>query len=173
MTVQSIIAGTGLHHPADSISNPELVQAFNAYVALFNAENSAAIAAGSVVAMTDSSVEFIEKASGIKNRYVVDKAGLLDPTRMYPKLTPRADNELSFQAEICLPAAQEALAQAGLQGSDIDAVICSCANYQRPYPSIAIEVQAALGAKGFGFDMNVACSSATFAIVQALSLIHI
>jgi beta-ketodecanoyl-[acyl-carrier-protein] synthase len=90
---------------------------------------------------------------------------------MYPKLTPRADNELSFQAEICLPAAQEALAHAGLQGSDIDAVICSCANYQRPYPSIAIEVQAALGAQGFGFDMNVACSSATFAIVQALGQI--
>jgi beta-ketodecanoyl-[acyl-carrier-protein] synthase len=171
MTIQSIIAGTGLHHPADSISNAELVQAFNAYVALFNAENAAAIAAGSVVAMTDSSVEFIEKASGIKNRYVVDKAGVLDPARMYPRLTPRADSELSFQAEICLPAAQEALAQAGLQGSDIDAIICSCANYQRPYPSIAIEVQAALGAKGFGFDMNVACSSATFAIVQALGQI--
>jgi beta-ketodecanoyl-[acyl-carrier-protein] synthase len=171
MTVQSIIAGTGLHHPADSISNPELVQAFNAYVALFNAQNAAGIAAGSVVAMTDSSVEFIEKASGIKNRYVVDKAGVLDPTRMFPRLTPRADSELSFQAEICLPAAQEALTQSGLVGSDIDAVICSCANYQRPYPSIAIEVQAALGAKGFGFDMNVACSSATFAIVQALGQI--
>jgi beta-ketodecanoyl-[acyl-carrier-protein] synthase len=171
MNTATQISGTGLHHPADSISNPELVQAFNACVALFNAQNADAIAAGSVVAMTDSSVEFIEKASGIKNRYVVDKAGLLDPTRMYPKLAPRADTELSLQAEICIPAALEALAQAGLQGSDIDAVICSCANYQRPYPAIAIEVQAAIGAKGFGFDMNVACSSATFAIAQAVGQI--
>jgi beta-ketodecanoyl-[acyl-carrier-protein] synthase len=167
----TIIAGTGLHHPSDSISNHELVQAFNAYAARFNTDNAEAIAAGSVVAMTDSSVEFIEKASGIKNRYVVDKAGLLDPKRMYPKLSPRADSEVSLQAEICIPAALEALAQAGLQGSDIDAVICSCANYQRPYPAIAIEVQHALGAKGFGFDMNVACSSATFAIAQAVGQI--
>jgi beta-ketodecanoyl-[acyl-carrier-protein] synthase len=171
MNTQTIIAGTGLHHPADSISNPELVQAFNAYAALFNADNADAIEAGSVLAMTDSSVEFIEKASGIQNRYVVDKTGLLDPTRMFPKLAPRADTEQSFQAEICIPAALEALAQAGLQGSDIDAVICACANYQRPYPAIAIEVQAAIGATGFGFDMNVACSSATFAIAQAVGQI--
>jgi beta-ketodecanoyl-[acyl-carrier-protein] synthase len=171
MNAPTLISGTGLHQPKDSISNPELVQAFNAYVALFNAENAEAIAAGSVTAMTDSSVEFIEKASGIKNRYVMDKAGLLDPARMYPKFAPRADGELSLQAEICIPAAQEALAQAGLQASDIDAVICACANYQRPYPAIAIEVQAAIGAKGFGFDMNVACSSATFAIAQAVGQI--
>ena len=32
---------------------------------------------------------------------------------------------------------------------------------------MAIEVQAALGATGFAFDMNVACSSATFGIQQA------
>ena len=171
MSTTALISGTGLHRPKHSISNAELVAAFNGYVARFNAENAAAIAAGSVAAMTDSSVEFIEKASGIKNRYVVDKAGLLDPARMFPALSPRADNELSLQAEICIPAAQEALQQAGLQGSDIDAVICACANYQRPYPAMAIEVQAALGAKGFGFDMNVACSSATFAIAQALGQI--
>jgi beta-ketodecanoyl-[acyl-carrier-protein] synthase len=38
---------------------------------------------------------------------------------------------------------------------------------QRAYPAMAIEVQAALGATGFAFDMNVACSSATFGIQQA------
>ncbi len=171
MNTPTIIAGTGLHRPSESISNAELVEAFNAYVARFNASNADAIATGSVLALTDSSVEFIEKASGIKNRYVVNKSGLLDPSRMYPQLTPRADTEPSLQAEICIPAAQQALAQAGLRGEDIDAVICACANYQRPYPAIAIEVQAAIGAKGFSFDMNVACSSATFAIAQAVGQI--
>ncbi len=167
----AILSGSGIHRPADSISNAELVAAFNAYVDHFNAANQSAIEAGTTQAMTHSSVAFIEKASGIKNRYVVDKKGLLDPNRMYPVLTPRADAELSYQAEIVLPAVTQALSQAGLQGSDIDAVICSCANYQRPYPAIAIEVQAAIGARGFGFDMNVACSSATFAIAQAIGQI--
>jgi beta-ketodecanoyl-[acyl-carrier-protein] synthase len=170
-TISAILSGSGVHHPADSISNAELVVAFNAYADRYNANNADGIAAGTASAITHSSVEFIEKASGIKHRYVVDKTGLLNPDRLYPALRPRADNEQSLQAEICLPAVQQALAQAGLQGSDIDAVICACANYQRPYPAIAIEVQAALGAKGFGFDMNVACSSATFGVAQAIGQI--
>ena len=40
-------------------------------------------------------------------------------------------------------------------------------NLQRPYPAVAIEVQAALGCAGFAYDMNVACSSATFGLQQA------
>ena len=167
----TFISGTGLNRPQHAISNAEAVAAFNAYVDVFNQKNAQAISEGGLAAMTHSSVEFIEKASGIKNRYVVDKTGLLDPQRMYPKLAPRADHEVSLQAELALPAAQQALAQAGLQGSDIDAIICACANYQRPYPAIAIEVQQLLGTGGFGFDMNVACSSATFAIAQAIGQI--
>jgi beta-ketodecanoyl-[acyl-carrier-protein] synthase len=40
---------------------------------------------------------------------------------------------------------------------------------QRAYPAMAIEIQTALGIQGFGFDMNVACSSATFAIEMAVN----
>ena len=43
---------------------------------------------------------------------------------------------------------------------------------QRPYPALAIEVQDALGASGFGYDMNVACSSATFAIQNAIDIVR-
>ena len=43
-------------------------------------------------------------------------------------------------------------------------MICAASNMQRAYPAMAVEVQAALGAEGFAFDMNVACSSATFGI---------
>ena len=64
---------------------------------------------------------------------------------------------------------RQALQAAGLQGSDIDGVLCAAANMQRAYPAMACEIQQAVGAGGYGFDMNVACSSATF----ALSLIHI
>jgi beta-ketodecanoyl-[acyl-carrier-protein] synthase len=50
-------------------------------------------------------------------------------------------------------------------------VLCSSANMQRAYPAMAIEIQQAIGAGGFGFDMNVACSSATFGIEQAVNAI--
>jgi beta-ketodecanoyl-[acyl-carrier-protein] synthase len=121
--------------------------------------------------MTMSSVEFIEKASGIKQRYVLDKDGVLDPTRMYPRFAERPDGELSLMAEIASDAARRALAAAGKTGADVDAVLCAAANMQRAYPAMAVEIQQAIGAGGYGFDMNVACSSATFAIEQAVNAV--
>jgi beta-ketodecanoyl-[acyl-carrier-protein] synthase len=49
-----VISGTGLYTPANSISNEELVQSFNTYVAQFNADNADAIARGEVEALTES-----------------------------------------------------------------------------------------------------------------------
>lgn len=43
-----VISGTGLYTPANSISNEELVESFNTYVARFNADNAEAIASGEV-----------------------------------------------------------------------------------------------------------------------------
>ncbi len=167
-----VITGTGLYRPPHVITNAELVEAFNAYADRQNALHAEAIAAGERAPMTHSSVEFIEKASGIKQRYVLEKDGVLDPARMRPKFAPRPDEQLSLMAEIGVAAAQGALAQAGLQGSDIDGVLCAAANMQRAYPAMACEIQAAIGARGYGFDMNVACSSATFAIEQAANAVR-
>jgi beta-ketodecanoyl-[acyl-carrier-protein] synthase len=169
----AVITATGLYRPAHQISNAELVTSFNAYVERFNAQHAQAIAAGEVQALVPSSVEFIEKASGIKSRYVMDKEGVLDPTRMYPRLAPRSDDTWSLMAEMAADAARQACASAGRQTSEIDAVFCASANMQRPYPAMACEIQAALGAKGYGFDMNVACSSATFGIEQAVNAIKV
>ena len=166
-----VISGTGLFQPPNVISNAELVQAYNAYADLQNNRDALRIAAGELPALTHSSVEFIEKASGIRQRYVIDKAGVLDPTRMKPSFTPRPDEQISLMAEIAVAAANQAMASAGKQGSDIDAVLCAAANMQRAYPAMACEVQAAIGAGGYGFDMNVACSSATFAIEQAVNAV--
>jgi len=166
-----VISGTGLWVAPNVISNEELVAAFNAYARRFNDENAAAIAAGSVAAVPESSAEFVEKASGIKQRYVVDKAGVLDPARMRPKFAPRPDEALSLQAEIAVEAAKQALANAGRSAADIDMVICAASNMQRPYPAMAVEIQGALGAGGYAFDMNVACSSATFGLEQAINAV--
>ena len=163
------ITGTGLFTPAQSISNAELVEAFNAYALRWNAENAAAIADGTIQAIQPSSEGFIEKASGIGARFVIDKSGLLDPERMCPNIPERPDDQPSLQCEMSVAAATQALAQAGRSTADVDAVIVACSNLQRAYPAVAIEVQTALGITGFAFDMNVACSSATFGIDLARS----
>lgn len=165
------ISSTGLYTPSEIISNAELVEAFNQFADLDNAAHAADIAAGTRTAVPYSSVEFIQKASGIQQRYVVEKAGVLDTTRMRPRLTARPDTELSLMAEMGVAAAKDALARAGKQPRDVDGVICACANMQRAYPAMAVEIQTTLGVKGFGFDMNVACSSATFAIEMAVNAV--
>jgi beta-ketodecanoyl-[acyl-carrier-protein] synthase len=169
---QVVISGTGLFTPAQAISNEELVACFNTYVEQFNADNAAAIEAGTVTALEPSSEGFIEKASGIKSRYVMEKEGILDPKRMVSRIAERADDELSLQAEICVAAAQQALERAGRTAADIDMVLVACSNMQRAYPAMAVEVQQALGIDGYGFDMNVACSSATFGIQQAVAAVQ-
>ena len=172
LTGRPVISATGLFTPADSITNEELVASFNAFVDRHNAAHAEAIAAGEAEALTYSSVEFIEKASGIKARHVMSKAPILDPDTMCPRLPERANDEMSIMAEIGVAAARQALERAGRAPEDVDAVLCAASNMQRAYPAMAIEIQQALGIEGFGFDMNVACSSATFGIQTAADYIR-
>ncbi len=166
------ITGTGVFTPSEIITNDELVTAFNAYADLWNAENARAIASGEVEAKEHSSTDFIVAASGIEQRYVLDKDGVLDPSRMFPHLDPRPDDEPGYMAEIGVDAAQKALAMAGIAAKDVDLVICAASNMERAYPAIGVEIQQLLGAGGFAFDMNVACSSATFGIQTAADMIR-
>ncbi len=166
------ITGTGVFTPENVITNAELVQAFNAYADKVNAENAQAIEAGQIEPMQHSSEEFIVKASGIENRYVMDKSGVLDPDTMHPALRQRSDDEPGIMTEMAVDACNKALAQAGRTAADVDLVICAASNHERAYPAIAIEVQQALGINGFGFDMNVACSSATFGIQAAADMVR-
>ena len=171
-THRPVISASGLYTPPETITNEELVASFNSYVARHNAENAKAITAGELAPLAESSVEFIEKASGIKARHVVSKAPVLDAKIMAPRIPERGNDELSILAEIGVAAARDALARAGRDASQVDAVLCAASNMQRPYPAMAIEIQQALGIDGFGFDMNVACSSATFGIQTAADYIR-
>ena len=162
------ITGTGLFTPSQSISNDELVESLSIATERWNRANAAAIEAGTVEARALPDGAFIEKASGITARYVMEKEGVLDPDRMAPSLETRSEDQLSIQAEIAVASIEEALVQAGRTGADVDAVILGASNIQRAYPAVAIEVQMAIGAKGWAYDMNVACSSATFSIQAAV-----
>lgn len=150
------LSGSGVYTPPYTLSNEELVASFNQYVDIHNQQ------ADNI--LTHSSAEFIEKASGIKQRYVMDKKGIINPNRMRPYYPKRPDTEMSIQVEMALPAIHQALEVAHQSAKNIDVIICACASLQRSYPAMAIEIQHYLGAQGYAFDVNVACSSATFAI---------
>ncbi|GHE19930.1 beta-ketoacyl-ACP synthase III [Halomonas urumqiensis] len=167
-----VISGTGLFTPDHAIDNDALVASFNAWVDAENSRNAAAIEAGEREALAHSSTEFIVKASGIHSRYVLDADGILDPERMRPRLRERGNDEPSIQCEMGGIAARQALDAAGVSAADIDLVIVACSNLERAYPAVAVELQQALDAGGYAFDMNVACSSATFAIETAANAIR-
>ena len=169
---RAVISSTGLFTPGETITNEELVESYNRYVEIFNANNAQAIAAGEVAELQPSSVEFIEKASGIKARHVMTKAPILDPETMAPRMRERSNDEPSVMAEIGVKAARDALKRAGRDVADVDAVLCAASNMERAYPAMAIEIQQELGIDGFAFDMNVACSSATFGIQTAADYIR-
>ena len=162
-----VITGSGLFTPPHSISNEELAASLAVAATRWNEENRAGIDRGDMQARALPDAEFIEKASGIKSRFVMEKSGILDPERMRPHLPLRGEDELGVQAEMALPAVREALAQAGRRADEVDCIVVGCSNLQRPYPAVAIELQHAIGAGGWAYDMNVACSSATFSMQAA------
>jgi len=164
------ITGTGFWIPEDGLTtNDEVVASFNKYVDNFNAKNSNAISDGSIEAMSHSSSEFIEKASGIKTRYLYDKDSCLDPDRMKPITRPELSSNTSILAEIGIDSAKKAIKNAGIDVNEIDGVILGTSHSARNYPAIAIEIQEALGIDGYAYDMLVGCSSTTFAISNAYS----
>ena len=169
---QVVISGTGVYVPPNVITNEELVESFNSYVKQYNHQHQDEISAGTLEALKESSSDFILKASGITKRHFLDKEGILDPDFMTPRLVERADDEPSYQCEMAVEAGKAALKMAQLDPSDIDMVIMSCSSFSRSYPAIAVEAQKFLGISGYAFDMNIACSSATFATQLAANTIQ-
>jgi len=163
------IAGTGIWYPEDVITNDEIVKSFNSYVDNFNTSNKESIASGELSSLDYSSVEFIEKASGIKTRHVIDKKNILDNNKMMPSVLHEDETRISIHAEAAIKAANKAMENANVLPSDIDAVILGTSHAARNYPSVAIEVQNELGIDGYAYDMLVGCSSTTFAINNAVS----
>jgi beta-ketodecanoyl-[acyl-carrier-protein] synthase len=96
----------------------------------------------------------------------------MDPERMCPNILDREESQLSIQAEYSVRAAKLALARAGRTGEDVDLVVLGASSLQRMYPAIAIEVQEAIGARGWALDMSLGCSAATGATIVACQAIQ-
>ena len=164
-----IISGIGVEIPEATITNEELVASFNAWIDQQNEER----AAKGEPPLPKSNTDFIVYASGVKNRHVHTRDGILDVERMAPRIPPRGDDELSVMAEFGVASAKRALDHAGVTDpSSVDMVICAASHQQRPYPAVAVEIQKALGASGAAFDMSLGCSSAAAGLHIASNLVR-
>jgi 3-oxoacyl-[acyl-carrier-protein] synthase-3 len=95
--------------------------------------------------MVETSNEWILERTGIRERHLVDKGV--------------ATSDLATEA------AKKALAERGLQPTDIEAIIVATVTPDMFFPATSCLVQHKLGAKGaWGFDLSAACSAFLFAL---------
>ena len=69
-------------------------------------------------------------------------------------------------------AAEAALAHAGATAADVDAIILATSTPDNAFPATALGVQAALGCRGFGFDVSAACSGFVYGLGIADAMIR-
>jgi 3-oxoacyl-[acyl-carrier-protein] synthase III len=101
----------------------------------------------------DTSDEWIRTRTGIERRHFA------------------AEGEAT--SDLAIAAARAALADAGLTGADIDALIVATATPDQTFPATAARVQTAIGMNGgFAFDMQAVCAGFVFALAQANALIR-
>ncbi len=102
-------------------------------------------------ATVDTSDEWIRARTGIERRHF------------------SAEGENT--SDLGVAAARKALANAGIDGSDIDAIILATATPDNTFPSTATQIQHAIGAGGFAFDVQAVCAGFMYALATANSLI--
>ncbi|MFQ8431787.1 beta-ketoacyl-ACP synthase III [Amaricoccus sp. W119] len=101
----------------------------------------------------DTSDEWIRARTGIERRHFA------------------AEGEST--SDLAIAAARAALADGGLTGADIDAIVLATATPDNTFPSTAVRVQTAIGMKaGFAFDIQAVCAGFVFALAQADALIR-
>ena len=75
-------------------------------------------------------------------------------------------------SDLALPAAQEALKQAGLSGSDVDLIIVATVTPDMAFPSTAAIVADRLGAvDAAAYDLSAGCTGFMYAIAQAYGML--
>ena len=95
--------------------------------------------------MVDTNNEWIMSRVGIRERHIVDKG--------------------VASSDLAVAAATKALAQRGMEPSEIEAIIVGTVTPDMLFPSTACVVQNKLGAKGaWGFDLSAACSAFLYSV---------
>ena len=95
--------------------------------------------------MVETSNEWILERTGIRERHLVDKG--------------------VATSDLAVEAAKAALAERGLQPTDVEAILVATVTPDMLFPSTACLVQHKLGAKGsWGFDLSAACSAFLYAL---------
>ena len=75
-------------------------------------------------------------------------------------------------SDLAIRAAQAALADAGMNADDVDAIIIATSTADLTFPSAATMVQAGLGmTRGFAFDVQAVCAGFVYAMANANALI--
>ena len=99
--------------------------------------------------MVDTSDEWIVERTGIRERRVGAES----------------------TSGLAIEAGRKALAEAGIEGSDVDFVVAATITPDRICPGIAAYVQAELGVRGGAMDINAACSGFAYGLITAQGLI--
>ncbi|PYE83999.1 beta-ketoacyl-ACP synthase III [Pseudoroseicyclus aestuarii] len=104
-------------------------------------------------ALFETSDEWIRSRSGIERRHIAAKG--------------------EKTADLATHAARKALASAGMEPGDIDAIIVATTTPDMTFPSCATMVQAALGMeRGFAFDVQAVCAGYVYALANADGMIR-
>ena len=122
--LRSCVRGVGAALPARIVSNGELAK------------------------MVNTSDEWIQQRTGIKQRYVA--------------------GEGETTSTLAASAADAALRHADLKASDIDLVIVATSTPDYTFPAVATQVQANLGiVEGAAFDLQAVCAGFVYAVTTA------
>ncbi len=102
--------------------------------------------------LVETSDAWIRQRTGIRERHVVEPG--------------------VGTSDLAVPAATQAIAQAGLTPDDIDLIVVGTTTPDTMFPSTACLIQHKIGAShAWGFDLGAACSGFTYALTTAAALV--
>jgi 3-oxoacyl-[acyl-carrier-protein] synthase III len=102
--------------------------------------------------MVDTTDEWIVTRTGIRERRVAAPEEAL--------------------SDVAFPAAQEALERAGLQGSEVDVLICATVTPDMSFPATAAILADALGSsEAAAYDLSAGCTGFMYALAQGYSML--
>ena len=108
--------------------------------------------------------EAVAEGVGVTPEWIVKRTGIRERRHLAPG--ERLD-------ALCVQAGREALAQAGLEGSALDAVIVATSTPDGVFPQAAPIVAGQLGAeRALNWDVNIACTGFVAGLAQGAALIE-